>query len=164
MRNKINLNEVEWEVFEHGFFSGYRKKLASKSGGKQLGASLYKLLPGKAAFPFHFHYANEEAILVLQGEGTFRYSKDEIAIKVNDYISLPKGADHAHQIINTSNNELIYLCFSTMIEPDVMEYPDSNKVGMMTGTAPGGEKTETSRKLIFKKEHQTDYYDGEKTS
>lgn len=31
-------------------------------------------------------------------------------------------------MINTSDAPLRYLCFSTMVAPDVMVHPDSNKV------------------------------------
>ena len=63
--------------------------------------------------------------------------------------------------INTSDSELIYLCLSTMIKPEVMLYPDSDKIGVMTGSAPGGTKTSESFKAFYKKESDVDYHDGE---
>lgn len=109
-----------------------------------LGASLYKLAPGKKAFPYHCHYANEKAIFIISGKGTIRIGDEEVSIEKNDYIALPPGVEYAHQVINTSNESLEYLCISTMIELKVMEYPDSKKVGVMTGTPPGRKK-----KLMF---------------
>lgn len=161
MNNKISIKDIEWQESTQGNFSSYRKPLGAKAGGKMLGASLYKLLPGKKAFPFHCHYANEEAILVLDGNGTLRINDKEISIHENDYIALPCGREHAHQITNTSNESLTYLCLSTMIEPDVMEYPDSEKLGVMRGSPPGGEKNQQSYKGFYRKNSAVSYYDGE---
>lgn len=159
---KINIDEMEWQESNQENFHHFRKSLGTKAGGKMLGASLYKLLPGKKAFPFHFHHANEEAIFVISGNGTLRINTQEILIKPNDYIALPRGSEHAHQMINTSNIPLEYLCISTMIEPEVMEYPDSNKLGVMTCSAPGGEKKPQSFKAFYRKDDDVSYYDNEK--
>jgi hypothetical protein len=40
--------------------------------------------------------------------------------------------------VNESDAELSFLCVSTMNHPDVIEYPDSHKVGVFAGSAPGG--------------------------
>lgn len=42
-------------------------------GAKELGYNLTVVPPGKRAFPFHNHHANEEIFLILEGEGTLRY-------------------------------------------------------------------------------------------
>ena len=159
---KINANALEWTESTYGHFSSFRKQLGALSGGKMLGTSLYKLLPGKKAFPYHFHHANEEAIFVLTGQGILRLNNEEITIQPHDYIALLRGTDHAHQVINNSTDPLIYLCISTMIEPDVLEYPDSNKIGVMTGSAPGGDKNLRSFKGFYKKASEVSYDEGEK--
>src|SRR5829696_6862761 len=65
---------------------------------------------------------------------------EEIPISEGGYVALPTRAEAAHQIVNDSEVVLRYLCFSTMVEPDVMIYPDSGKVGIFGGAAPGGPK------------------------
>ena len=50
------------------------------------------------------------------------------------------GEEGSHQISNTSDEPLRYLCLSTMDEPDVLVYPDSGKIGVFAGSAPGGPK------------------------
>ncbi|MCD6056335.1 MAG: hypothetical protein K0R12_1297, partial [Gammaproteobacteria bacterium] len=45
----------------------------------------------------------------------------------------------------------MYLCFSTLIEPDVMEYIDSNKVGVKVGSAPGEAMAPKGYYVIFRK-------------
>ena len=90
-----------------------------------------------------------------------RINDQKIPIDTNDYIALPCGTECAHQIINTSSEPLTYLCVSTMIAPDVMEYPDSNKIGVMTGTPPGAEKNQESCKDFYRKNSAVSYYDSE---
>ena len=51
-------------------------------------------------------------------------------------IAAPVGS--AHQITNTSDAELRYLSISTMIRPDVCEYPDSDKVAALPGPGLAG--------------------------
>lgn len=161
MTNKINLQDLDWQPSGNDNFTASRKQLALHAGGKMIGASLYEVAPGNKAFPYHCHFANEEAILVINGEGTLRLNDEMISIKKDDYIALPCGREHAHQIINTSDQALTYLCISTMISPEVMEYPDSEKVGMMTGTAPGEKKQKDSQKSFYRKDSAVDYFDGE---
>lgn len=160
--NIVNINDLEWETHEHGDFAFQEKPLRISTCGEMIGTSLYKLMPGKKAFPYHFHYANEEAVFIIEGSGTIRLNQEKFPIKAGDYIALPTGSDHAHQIVNTSDLPLIYLCYSTMIHPDVVEYPDSNKVGVHAGTAPGGNRDKLLLKARFRKHEQVDYFDGEK--
>ncbi len=157
----INLDELDWQQQSHDDFSCERKSLTAASSAQQLGASVFKLAPGKKAFPYHYHHANEEAILVLQGAGSARINDKIHPIKTNDYIAFPAGADHAHQVINTSDQDLIYLCFSTMITPEVCEYPDSDKICAMAGSAPGGDKSNRQLMACFRTESAVDYFDGE---
>ncbi len=112
------------------------------------------------AWPYHYHAANEEAIYVLEGDGALRIGDKEIQISKGDYITCPAGKEE-HQIINSSDKELRYLCFSTMIEPDVIIYPDSNKVGIFAGSAPGGPKEKRTLHKYLRGDAEVDYWDGE---
>ena len=84
---------------------------------------MYEVPPGKRAWPYHYHLANEEAVYVLEA---------------GDRVALKKGEAGAHGVINTSEVPLRYLYFPTMAEPDVLVYPDSRKIGISAGSAPGG--------------------------
>ncbi len=130
--NVTNADEIEWEAgMEHGTrFGSKTKHLATLSGGRSLGCSLYEVPPGKRAFPMHAHLANEEAIYILEGEGTMRIGEREVPVRAGDYVAFPTGAEHAHQLVNTSSAPVRYLCMSTMRGPEVALYPDSGKVGV----------------------------------
>jgi uncharacterized cupin superfamily protein len=163
--NVVSEAELGWSERLHGERFGHRRKqLGSAAGGRRLGCSLYEVPPGRAAFPRHYHLANEEAIYVLEGSGTLRIGREEgeeVELSRGDYVALPVGADGAHQLVNTSGAALRYLCFSTMAEPDVMVYPDSGKVGVFGGAAPGGPKDERTFAKFLRDDAEVGYYEGE---
>ena len=160
--NVTNEDELRWSEHSHGEKFGYRRKsLSSATGGEKLGCSLYEVPPGRRAWPYHYHLANEEAIYVLHGSGTLRIGERECPLSRGDYVALPVGESGAHQIINTSDEALRYLCFSTMVEPDVMVYPDSDKIGLFAGSAPGGPKEKRTLSKFLRSDAEVGYYKGE---
>jgi uncharacterized cupin superfamily protein len=161
--NVVSEKEPEWGESSHGEKFGYRRKaLSQATGGEKLGCSLYEVEPGRRAWPFHYHAANEEAIYILEGSGTLRIGEEEVPISKGDYATfLSAREEGAHQLVNTSNSVLRYLCFSTMIEPDVMLYPDSGKIGVLVGAAPGGLKEKRTLSKFLRGDAEVGYYKGE---
>lgn len=130
--NVVNVAEVEGQDRSAGTrFGATRKNLGAASGGRALGCTWHEVAPGRAAYPRHFHTANEEAVYVLEGTGSLRIGEDTVAIGPGDFIGLPVGPEHAHQITNTGATPLRYLAFSTMHDVEIVGYPDSKKIGAM---------------------------------
>jgi uncharacterized cupin superfamily protein len=101
-------------------------------GAQKLGYNVTAVPPGKRAFPFHSHRVNEEMFFVLEGEGEVRIGESRHPIKKGDFIACPPGGpETAHQIINTGSKELRYLAVSTKMAPEIAEYPDSKKFGVL---------------------------------
>src|ERR671914_1122380 len=160
--NVVGYQDAEWSEQSYGEKFGYRRKsLGSAAGGEKLGCSLYEVPPGRRAWPYHYHLANEEAIYVLEGSGTLRIAGERVEISRGDYVALPVGPAGAHQITNSSDAPLLYLCLSTMVEPDVLIYPDSNKVGLFAGAAPGGARDKRTLQKFLRADAEVGYYDGE---
>ena len=98
--NVVNENELEWGEQSHGEKFGYRRKsIGSTAGSERLGCSLYEVPPGRRAWPYHYHLANEEAIYVLEGSGMLRVGEEEAPVSQGDYVALPAGAEGAHQLV-----------------------------------------------------------------
>jgi uncharacterized cupin superfamily protein len=152
---------LDWQDVDRGNARYRRKQLGAAEGGEQLGTSLYELPPGGASFPYHYHTGNEEALYVLGGTGTLRLDGDEHALEPGDYVALPADASGAHRVHNDGDEALRYLLTSTMNEPDVMVYPDSDKVGCLAGSAPGGDSDERAVNAFFRREDAVGYWDGE---
>ncbi len=157
--NLVNESEMDAPTEGNGKrFELRRKRLGAAAGGKRLGCSLLELPPGKAGFPYHYHLANEEAVYVLQGEGVIRLGGQEVPLRPGDYVALPVGAAHAHQVLNNSQAPLRFLAMSTMQEPEVAIYPDSTKLGVLGNTGPDGKRTPLQ---LHRLGESLGYYDGE---
>ncbi len=99
---------------------------------------------------------------VLSGEGSYRLGEETYPIRAGDVIGAPAGdVSTAHQIVNTGSAELRYLGFSTRLDPEVVEYPDSNKFAVASMVPP--DKGLIAAKLIYigRRETSLDYFDGE---
>ncbi len=156
----VNEADLEWSDTERGETAFRRKKLAAAAGGDRLGCSLYELPPGGRSWPFHYHTANEEAVYVLAGEGRLRTGNGEHTLAAGDYVALPAGEEGAHRVVNDGDAPLRYLAVSTMTEPDVTVYPDSEKFGVFVGAPPGGEG-ERDLAGYYPVDADVDYWEGE---
>jgi|ERR671937_724768 uncharacterized cupin superfamily protein len=151
--------ELPAEELAHGDrFRAFRRRLAMAAGGEKLGCSLWELPPGKAAFPLHKHFGNEEAVYVLEGNGTVRLDAEKYPIRAGDYLVFRAGQE-AHQIVNCSSAPLKFLAFSTMNYPEVATYPESQKVGVIGGPPRPDRKHILG---VYKVASSVDYWEGEK--
>jgi uncharacterized cupin superfamily protein len=120
--------DVEREE-EHAGYTQGGTLVGGRVGMEQLGATLYVLPPGNANAPYHWHHNTEEALLVLGGEPTLRTPEGERQLRPGDVICFPRGPAGAHKLRNESTEPARYLIFSTKPSIDIVEYPDSDKVG-----------------------------------
>ncbi len=158
----LNLDEITLTAWGHGdHFAAQLGPIGSRIGAKKLGCRLVELPPGKAGWPFHCHHANEELFVILSGSGSVRYGEQVYPLRAGDILSAAAGRSHAHQISNTSDQPLRYLAISTMQDPDITEYPDSNKLGIFVGSPPGGDPTLRSLALFVSPSSAVDYWEGE---
>jgi len=157
---KVNADDLEWSELEHGGTQFGRKKLAAAAGGERIGCSLYELPAGRRSWPYHYHTGNEEAIYVLAGSGTLRLDGERVDLREGDYVALPADERGAHRVVNDADGPLRYLMVSTMDEPDLTVYPDSEKIGVYAGAPPGGEG-ERSVHGYYRREDDVDYWTGE---
>ena len=160
----INVADVPLERYAHGDkFEVRDGAIAALIGAKLLGYSLLVVPPGKRAYPFHNHHVNEEMFFILEGQGKVRIGERELPIRKGDVIASPPGGrGTAHQIINTSEtDELRYLAVSTMIAAEVVEYPDSDKIAVYVGSAPGEDPSKRTISFRGRLGPAADYWDGE---
>jgi uncharacterized cupin superfamily protein len=150
----LNIADVEFRKVGHGAnmpgaenapekFEAQIGDIGRKLGAQKIGCNLTVVQPGKRAWPFHNHRVNEEMFIVLEGEGEVRIGKQTFPIRKGDVmVHPPGGTDTAHQIVNTSKAELKYLALSSMLMPEICDYPDSGKFGaMMMQPGPDGERS-----------------------
>jgi uncharacterized cupin superfamily protein len=127
-------------------------------GLANLGCAVHVVPPGKKAFPFHRHHVMDELFYVISGEGQYRWGEQTLPVRAGDIVAAPAGTK-AHQLINTGAQDLRYLGISTMAPTEVVDYPDSAKIGVMAGVKDGDFKTATYAGMG--RMQKADYYDGE---
>ncbi len=150
-------HEINGHRFEASLAS-----LAAPAGARHVGARLCVVPPGKSAWPFHCHHANDELFVILEGRGELRYGTSVHVFGANDVLVCPAGGvGTAHQIRNIGTENLRYLAVSSMREPDIMEYPDSGKWGAFAGAPPGGKAADRTFSSFVRDDARVEYWDGE---
>lgn len=138
----VNLGDLEYEKqFEGGVrFATDWGDISRRLGGRKLGAGHWIVPPGRASVPYHAHLVNEEFVFVLGGEIRVRLNGQVFPLTAGDLVALPPGPDGVHQLLNYSDRPSNFILASTMIEREVVDYPDSGKRGIgvagLTGDTP----------------------------
>jgi uncharacterized cupin superfamily protein len=152
-----NIYEPEFdEPRDHDGFRARRSRLGRQTGTRQLGASLWELPPGEAAYPYHYHLAEEELIIVLAGTPRLRTPEGWRRLKEGDLVSFPVGEEGAHQLMNDGPETARMLSISTQPGAEICVYPDSGKLGAYDDRLDG----EGLAKL-FRVDDAVDYWEGE---
>ena len=150
----FNLYGDEWDtVEEHGGFSFRDVSVGQRIGSELIGGRVYEVEPGKKLWPYHLHHANEEWLIVLRGRPTLRTPDGERELAEGDAACFLRGDAGAHQVINRSDATARILMLSTKVWPEIVEYPDSGKVG--TRDAKG------ERLSLSRPGPTLDYWEGE---
>jgi uncharacterized cupin superfamily protein len=142
-----NVFEPEWDAEADRPPYGWRRsRIGLRAGSEKLGASLFEVPPGASTFPLHAHHANEELIVVVSGRFVLRTAEAERELNEGDVVACPASLRGAHRLDNRSDAPARALIVSTMIGPDVNEFPDSGLPWART-YAPGAGRPEDGRDL-----------------
>jgi uncharacterized cupin superfamily protein len=142
---------------EHPGFRAQRSRLGWHLGLQRLGASIWEIEPGEAAYPFHYHLGEEELLLVLLGRPSLRTDGDWRELEPGDALAFPLGPEGGHQIANWGDVTARFLALSTSGTPDLVVYPDSGKLGACERLPD-----RTGLWEIFRLADAVDYHDGER--
>jgi uncharacterized cupin superfamily protein len=124
-----------------------------------LNGCLQILMPGESARP-HRHTPNAPRF-VLEGSGEVRIGDTTYPIRQGDIVACPPGGpETAHTIRNTGTVELRYLSVSTMMYPEIVDYPDSGKFGVRA-EFPSTDGKPTVFRVIGRHGESVDYWEGE---
>jgi len=125
----MNIWDDEWgeqpEDWSGG--GGLAKRLGPRGYEHLLGASLYELGPGNFMI-YHAHHGSEELMIVLRGRPTLRTPEGERQLDEGEVVHFTTGPDGAHGIRNDTDEPVRYVMAGTRVTPEVVEYPDLEKV------------------------------------
>ena len=134
------------------------KELADSAGSVQTGLSWLRLEPGQLGAPPHCHSADEEAFVILEGDGTLELwpspraasrgrEREDVAVRAGHVVSRPAGTGVGHAF-RAGEDGMTMLLYGTREPNDIAYYPRSNKINWR-GIG-----------VIGRVEH-LDYWDGE---
>ena len=137
-----------------GFFA-MRARLGRQAGSVKTGLSLFEVPAGQAAYPYHWHAAEEEIVVVLAGRPSLRTPEGWREMAEGEVVCFRIGEQGAHQIVNRTDSPVRFLAFSNQ-QPDIVFRPDS-----MTLTVAERKPDGTGFKDHFRLADAVSYYEGE---
>jgi uncharacterized cupin superfamily protein len=151
-----NIYEPEWdEPREQPGFTCERARIGRQLGTVKVGASLWEVPPGQAAYPYHWHVAEEELLIVLAGRPSMRTPEGWRELEEGEVVSFLVGEQGAHQLVNRTDQPARFLAVSNQ-QTDIVVRPDSNTLGAYERRPEGGGIHE-----VFRTADAVDYYEGE---
>jgi uncharacterized cupin superfamily protein len=153
--NKVNIASptFRYDDEDPDGFRGGMFRLGPSVGAEETGTSVYELPPGQQLCPYHYEYAEEEWLLVLQGCPILRTPAGNEQLEPWDVAFFPRGPEGAHAVRNETDDAVRIMMWSTVKHPAATVYPDSDKIGIWTGN-----KTDD---LMVRRTSGVEYYDGE---
>ncbi len=96
--------------------------------GEHLGVRIEEAPPGTTSSVNHYHTAEEEHVIALEGEATLHLGADAIPLSAGDHIWFPAGEAVGHHIENTSAAPFRFLIIGERKQDDVVFYPKNDVV------------------------------------
>jgi uncharacterized cupin superfamily protein len=101
-----------------------RQRLGDAAGLTQFGVNLLRLSPGAWSSQRHWHSAEDEFVLVLEGEVVLVEDEGETVLRAGDSAGFPAGRPNGHHLQNRTNAEAVLLELgSRRPDEDAVEYP-----------------------------------------
>lgn len=122
-----NVDEAAAEPCDRENHHGTWRRLGKPAGARRTGLNHISLDPGQMAAPPHCHSAEEEAFVVLEGDGTLLLGEGEHPVKRRDVVARPAGTGVAHAF-RAGEDGLTFLAYGTKEPNDICYYPRSNKI------------------------------------
>ena len=79
----------------------YDKRLVVPKTDNQCTVAFMEILPGKSAYPRHYHFDITEVFYIISGKGRVEPPNGDRPVSAGDVIVFPTGEAGAHKIWNT---------------------------------------------------------------
>jgi uncharacterized cupin superfamily protein len=100
--------------------------------GPGLGGSIWEFKPGQPEYVYHYHHGSDELLIVLKGEPMLRTNAGERRLREGEVVPLSRGPEGARAVSNPTDSVVRILMLSSNADPDVAEYPETGKIGIIT--------------------------------
>lgn len=147
---RINIDDVPMRVaVGPGNYQSEVGEIGQLLGAEKLGYQVVRLEDGMSFCPMHWHTAEEELFIVLDGHPTLLTPHGKASLSPGDVLGFPVGERGAHKLRNDSELSCTVVMVSNLCKDDVCFYPNSQKL-MLESTG-----------AILADGPELDYYDGE---
>ena len=118
--------------------TNYPKVLADRVAGREkrvvgdvfgltnFGVNLTRLAPGSASSLRHGHAKQDELVYVLEGTPTLITNAGETPLEPGMCAGFKAGDGDAHQLVNRSERDVVFLEIGDRTAGDSVEYPDDD--------------------------------------
>jgi len=100
-----------------------KRKLGDYFGLTNFGVNLTQLEIGAISALIHHHTKQDEFVYILEGTPTLLLGEQEFLLKPGECFGFKAGTGLAHQLINRSNESVLYLEVGDRSLDDGVEYP-----------------------------------------
>lgn len=97
---------------------------------KNFGVNLTRLLPGSESALLHRHTKQDEFIYIIEGNPTLVTDEGEVAMESGMCAGFP-AAGLAHQLVNRSDSDVVYLEIGDRTKGDEGNYPNDDLKAVM---------------------------------
>ena len=108
-----------------------KRALGDVFGLTNFGVNLTRLAPGSRSALRHTHTRQDEFVFVLEGTATLVTNAGETALQAGMCAGFPAGHGDAHQLINRSDSDVVYLEVGDRVAGDEVVYPDDDLAARM---------------------------------
>ncbi|MFC1619356.1 cupin domain-containing protein [Candidatus Neomarinimicrobiota bacterium] len=98
-----------------------RRRLGKATGAERIGVNYCRLKKGQISSTFHTHSLEEEFFLLLEGQATLRWGKEQYSLGPGDAVAVLPGGP-AHQMRNDAEEDCIFLAIGTRDTQDEVSY------------------------------------------
>jgi uncharacterized cupin superfamily protein len=113
------------EPFYSMMINREKRRLGDYFGLSKFGVNLTRLAPSGISALFHAHSHEEEFIYILEGEATLKTDDGEFLLASGMCAGFKAGGN-AHQLLNKSNEDVVYLEIGNRDPNDSATYPNDD--------------------------------------
>ena len=112
------------EPFKSRVAGRKRRRLGDAGGLKNFGVNLVRLGSGSESSMRHWHSKQDEFIYVLEGEVTLVTDAGRQKLRAGMAAGFPASSGDAHQLVNESDQQVLYLEVGDRSAGDAVTYTD----------------------------------------
>jgi uncharacterized cupin superfamily protein len=103
-----------------------KRPLGDLFGLMNFGVNLTRLKPGGSSSIRHAHTKQDEFVYILAGRPTMITDAGRTALKAGMCAGFRAGTGDAHQLVNETDEEVVYLEIGDRTDSDAVTYPDDD--------------------------------------